>query len=103
MGDTGEIPADTLLQPVYGDDPHPFAFLTQIFALSTTSYPDTMTLDEAMSQPDKEEFVKAMYKQLSDHIGRRHWKIASCCSPTQTSDPHGLVNEVEARPTWQYY
>lgn len=37
--------------------------------------PDTMTMQEAMRQPDKNEFVKAMYKELHDHIERKHWKV----------------------------
>lgn len=37
--------------------------------------PDTMTLDEALKQPDKEEFLKAMKKELLDHINRKHWKV----------------------------
>ena len=30
--------------------------------------PDTMTLDEALQQPDREEFIKAMHKEINDHI-----------------------------------
>ena len=30
--------------------------------------PDTMTLDEALRQPDHDEFIKAMHKEIDDHI-----------------------------------
>ena len=37
--------------------------------------PDTMTLKEALKQPDAEEFLKAMAKEVEDHVRREHWKI----------------------------
>ena len=37
--------------------------------------PDTMTLKEALKQPDAEEFLKAMVKEVDDHARREHWKI----------------------------
>ena len=37
--------------------------------------PDTMTLKEALKQPDAEEFLKAMVKEVEDHARREHWKI----------------------------
>ena len=63
-----------LLQPDIESqaEPHPFAMLS---AFVGTSDPDTMTLDDAMKQPDREEFIKAMRKELMDHIERKHWKV----------------------------
>jgi hypothetical protein len=52
---------------------HPFA--TTMSFLSTKGDPDTMTLQEALAQPDREEFIKAMEKELLDHFERRHWDI----------------------------
>ena len=43
-----------------------------------------MTLDEAMRAPDREEFIKAMHKELNDHIERKHWKIV----PSKTIPHH---------------
>ena len=37
--------------------------------------PDMMTLREAIQQPDKCYFLKAMKRELSDHISRKHWKV----------------------------
>ena len=37
--------------------------------------PDTMTLDEALRQPDRDEFIKAMHKEIDDHVRRKHWKV----------------------------
>jgi len=60
------------------DGAYPQAFLMQYFGMVASSGdPDTMTLDEAMKQTDRAEFIKAMYKELQDHIGRGHWKIVS--------------------------
>ena len=67
-----------MLQPDYkaSAEPHPFALLTeQVFGLAASSDPDTMTLDEALQQADRDEFVKAMHKELQDHVDRKHWKV----------------------------
>ena len=34
-----------------------------------------MTMSEVMNQPDKEQFLLAMKKELEDHIARKHWKV----------------------------
>ena len=36
---------------------------------------DVMYLHQAMQQPDKEEFVKAMVREIESHEKRKHWKI----------------------------
>jgi hypothetical protein len=41
--------------------------------LSHHSDPDTMYFHEAIRQPDREEFIKAMIKEINDHIKRKHW------------------------------
>jgi hypothetical protein len=41
--------------------------------LSHHSDPDTMYFHEAMRQPDREDFIKAVIKEINDHIDRRHW------------------------------
>ena len=37
--------------------------------------PDTMTLREAIQQPDKCYFLEAMKREISDHISHKHWKV----------------------------
>jgi hypothetical protein len=68
-----------LLQPDIGEqiEPHPMAFVSEhvVAMASSRSDPDTMTFAEAMKAPDREEFVKAMTKELEDHISRGHWKV----------------------------
>ena len=50
-------------------EPHPFAMmLEQVAGFIAKSNPDTMYLEEALHQPDCKEFIKAMYKELNDHI-----------------------------------
>lgn len=54
---------------------HPLASACQhMFSLIATD-PDTMTLTEALEEPDKEHFIEAMTKELMDHIKRGHWKV----------------------------
>ena len=43
-----------------------------------------MTMTEAMNQPDKEQFLLAMKKELEDHIARKHWKVV----PVSTVPTH---------------
>ncbi|CAJ1933824.1 unnamed protein product [Cylindrotheca closterium] len=61
-----------LLQADHSEEPHSFA---SIYGLAGSTDPDTMTFSEGMSAHDKNEFVKAMYKELGDHIRRKHWKV----------------------------
>ena len=71
--------AESVLQPdvTAQSEPHPLAFVSDFIQanVASTSDPDTMTLDEAMRQPDREQFLDAMRKELQDHVGRRHWKV----------------------------
>ena len=53
------------------------------FAYITTD-PDTMNLTDALRQSDRDEFLVAMHKKLSDHITRNHWKVI----PTKHVPPH---------------
>ena len=54
---------------------HPFASACQhVFSLITADS-DTMTLAKALEEPDKDKFLKAMTKELMDHIQRGHWKV----------------------------
>jgi hypothetical protein len=63
------VPAENtamlILQPdveAYAE-PYPFAmYLEDVFAFVASSDPDTMTMQEALAQPDREQFIKAMPK-----------------------------------------
>eukprot|EP00980_Cylindrotheca_fusiformis_P020590 scaffold7642_cov88-Cylindrotheca_fusiformis.AAC.1 len=75
----GETCKHSILQPDCSRtaEPHPAALLASTISsfVSSASDPDTMTFAEAMQAPDRAEFIKAMHKELADHIGRKHWKI----------------------------
>ena len=46
---------------------------------------DVMYLHQAMQQPDKEEFIKAMVREIDTHEKRKHWKIGTrVCTITKT-------------------
>jgi len=71
------LPYTFLLQPHDSNftEPHPMALLSQhMFALITTD-PDTMKLREALSGSDRDQFIVAMKKELSNHVTRKHWKV----------------------------
>ena len=48
-----------------------------------------MTLDEALRQPDREQFIAAMKKELEDHINCKHWKVvpANAIPPPKRAIP----------------
>ena len=41
--------------------------VTQVYAM-TQADPDTMTLREAMAEPDADKFLDAMIKEIQDHV-----------------------------------
>jgi hypothetical protein len=76
------LPVDgTVLQLLQPDveayaEPHPFALFSEhVVAFVGSTDPDTMTLQEALKEPDRDEFIKAMTKELTDHVDRKHWKV----------------------------
>ena len=50
---------------------HPLAAVTAYVAMSAAkknnTNPDTMTINRALREPDREEFIKAMIKEIKDH------------------------------------
>ena len=49
--------------------------MTNPISFSASSDPDTMYYHQAMKEPDRQEFIKAMAKEFNDHCDRGHWKI----------------------------
>jgi hypothetical protein len=83
-----------LLQPdieAYAE-PRPFALMTEhVTSFIAQSDPDTMHLEEALRQPDREEFIKAMKKELNDHIDRKHWKVIPASAVPKHKVPIPMV------------
>ena len=46
-------------------------------AFAATSNPDVMYLDQAMKEPDRDEFEKAMIKEVTAHTDNEHWIIVA--------------------------
>jgi len=46
----------------------PISFLTKTDA-------DTMYLHQALREPDRDQFIKAVIKEVNDHIVRKHWDL----------------------------
>ena len=68
---------EQLIQPCTTaySEPNPFAMLSHQILSNVATDPDTMTIKEAMTQPDREQFIEAMRKELNDHIARGHGKV----------------------------
>lgn len=91
------LPTDSRVQQLIQPDieaysePHPLALLTEQIVALIGSDPDTMYLAEAMRQPDRDKFIEAMYKELNDHIGRKHWMIVPLKSVPSHKTPLPMV------------
>ena len=82
-----------LFSPVPEVEPQPYAAYVGevVAAVANSSDPDTMTLDQAMKEPDRDKFLEAMSKELNDHIDRQHWKIVPLSSvPLYKGKRHAL-------------
>jgi hypothetical protein len=49
-----------------------------LIAYAASADPDTMYLHEAMQQLDREQFLKAMQKEIADQSNNGNWKIIHC-------------------------
>ena len=49
--------------------------MTNPIAFMAHSNKDTMYFHEAMQAPDKDEFAKAVVKEVNDHIDHKHWEL----------------------------
>ena len=47
---------------------HPIAYLAKNSA-------DTMYYDQAINQPDRDQFIQAIVKEFNDHIDHKHWQL----------------------------
>jgi hypothetical protein len=68
----------TMLDDDTFNDFHPFAYVASL------ADKDSMNFAEAMKQTDRDEFVSAMEKEVSDHVQREHWKVYSRSEMRQT-------------------
>jgi hypothetical protein len=75
---TNSIPSDD--GPLQNEQ-HPLSYVAK------SSDPDTMTLNEAMKQVDKEQFIEAMEKEIMDHCTRGHWEIVPISSVPRGNRP----------------
>ena len=42
---------------------------------SASSDPDVMYVDQAMKQPDRKQFIKAMAEEVEAHTNNHHWQL----------------------------
>ena len=71
-------------------DLHPLAGLLS-FAAPKRRDPDTMTLDQALREPDADQFIEAMDKELQDHISRGHWDLVHISQVPRHIKPINMV------------
>ena len=83
--------ARTGIQSVF--DFHPFASL---WAFASTiaqpdGYPDAMPLNVALQQPDCDNFIHAMARELEQHTELKHWKIIHKSQVPKNAKPIPMV------------
>lgn len=57
--------------------------LLDLMTYSATSYPDTMHFDQGMREPDRDQFLHAVIKEVNDHIDRNHRQLVPGSSVPQ--------------------
>jgi len=67
----GEIFCYTALYPESGEEIN----TDPLLAYKATADPDTMYMHQAMQQPDKANFIKAMEKEVHDQMENRNFTI----------------------------
>ena len=49
--------------------------MQEAVAYAVSVNPDIMYLHEPMKEPDRDQFKRAMEKELQDHIAHKHWEV----------------------------
>ena len=60
-------------------------------AKKTNTNPDTMTIGQALREPDREEFIKAMIKEIEDHTKRGHWEVVHVSTIPKGNKPISAI------------
>ena len=74
-------------------DLHPLACLQMISGdiNQPEGYPDAMPLDVALAQPDRDNFIGAMEKELKQHSELKHWHIVHRSQVPRNAKPIPMV------------
>lgn len=73
-------------------DFHPLALLQMMGAIhQPEGYPDAMPLHVALAQEDRDQFLKAMAKELKQHADLKHWKIVHRAQVPKSANPIPMV------------
>jgi Reverse transcriptase (RNA-dependent DNA polymerase) len=59
----------------YDEEYETFLDNTHVLALAASNDPDTMYWDQAIKQPDSQEFIKAAIDEISTHQENGHWEV----------------------------
>ena len=68
-------------------------------AYVTSANPDIMYLHEVMKAPGRDQFKRAMDKELQDHIARKHWERRSAKRDESTGYGVGYAMQEADRHT----
>jgi len=86
--DTYAFNEDGLLNEV-----HPLAMLVTYFSsfAAIRTDPDTMTLEQALQQPDRDDFIEAMVKEVEEYTSGCHWEIVPMSQVPRNHKPILMV------------
>ena len=57
------------------EDMDDFDIPTHSMAYLAKNSADTMYFDQTISQPDRNQFIQAIVKEVNDHIDHKHWRL----------------------------
>ena len=60
-------------------------------------YPDTMPLNMAMQQPDRDKFIDAMPQELGQHTELKHWKNIHKSQVLKNAKPIPMVRTLQRK------
>ena len=60
-----------------------------------------MTINQALREPNREEFVKAMIKEIEDHTQQGHWEEVHMSTIPSGNKPISSVWSMKQNETWQ--
>ena len=58
-----------------GDEADPLQDACHPLVYKASADPDTMYVDQALKASDRDKFIEAMEKEVSDHIAKGHWRM----------------------------
>lgn len=65
---------EVLSEPTLLEEEEDWDHMVNPVAYAASADPDTMYMHQVLKQPDRQQFVEVMSKEVNDHVKRKHWE-----------------------------